>query len=74
MAPGKTDAETDAALKRLGHNFVRVLLGIAVLLWCWSSSSTGMVKSRLRKFPCSRRFTDSLPLSLSSMRGAGCGY
>ena len=32
MAPGKTDAETDAALKRLGHNFVRVLLGIAVLL------------------------------------------
>ena len=32
MAPGKTDAETDAALKRLGHNFVRVLLAIAVLL------------------------------------------
>ena len=32
MAPGKTDAETDAALKRLGHNFVRVLLGIALLL------------------------------------------
>lgn len=32
MAPGKTDADTDAALKRLGHNFVRVLLGIAVLL------------------------------------------
>ena len=32
MAPGKTDAETDAALKRIGHNFVRVLLGIAVLL------------------------------------------
>lgn len=32
MAPGKTDASTDAALKRLGHNFVRVLLGIAVLL------------------------------------------
>ena len=32
MAPGKTDAGTDAALKRLGHNFVRVLLGIAVLL------------------------------------------
>ena len=32
MAPGKTDAKTDAALKRLGHNFVRVLLGIAVLL------------------------------------------
>ena len=32
MAPSKTDAETDAALKRLGHNFVRVLLGIAVLL------------------------------------------
>ena len=32
MAPGKTDAETDAALKRLGHNFVRLLLGIAVLL------------------------------------------
>lgn len=32
MAPGKTDAETDAALKRLGHNFVRVLLGIVVLL------------------------------------------
>ena len=32
MAPGKTDADADAALKRLGHNFVRVLLGIAVLL------------------------------------------